>query len=97
MTGGSRPSRDLSGFPARLRLARAARGLSMRALSEALGGAVSAMSISKYENGKAWPRSSVLIALADQLGVGMDFLAGGEVTEVEITHVLKSHNRSRWP
>lgn len=69
----------------------------MRQLSAALDGAVSAMAISKYENGKAWPRSSVLIAISDALGVGLDFLAGGPVTEVEITHVLKAHNRSRWP
>lgn len=90
-------TRDVSGFPARLRLARAAKGMSLRDLSAAIDGAVSAMAISKYERGLSMPKSSVFIALADALGFGAEFLMGGEITAVEITHVAKSHNRSRWP
>ncbi|MFA5269856.1 MAG: XRE family transcriptional regulator [Methanoregula sp.] len=55
----------------RIRMARTAGGLSLRALAEKAG--VSAMAISKYENGKDIPRSGVLIRLSKALGVSIDY------------------------
>ncbi len=55
----------------RIKMARTAAGLSLRALAEKAG--VSAMAISKYENGKDIPRSGVLIRLAEALGVSVDY------------------------
>ena len=58
----------------RLRQARTMRGLSLRGLSEALGGMVSYNALSKYEKGQMMPGSAVVIALADALNVTPDFL-----------------------
>ena len=55
----------------RIKMARTAAGLSLRALAEKTG--VSAMAISKYENGRDIPRSSVLIRLSEALGVSIDY------------------------
>jgi len=55
----------------RIRMARTAGGLSLRALAEKAE--VSAMAISKYENGKDIPRSGVLIRLSKALGVSIDY------------------------
>lgn len=55
----------------RIKMARTAAGLSLRALAEKAG--VSAMAISKYENGKDIPRSGVLIRLSEALGVSVDY------------------------
>jgi len=52
-------------------MARTAAGLSLRALAEKTG--VSAMAISKYENGKDVPRSGVLIRMSEALGVNLDY------------------------
>lgn len=55
----------------RIAAARRAAGLSTRELAERAG--VSAMSISKYENGKATPSSAVLLRMADALEVKVDY------------------------
>lgn len=55
----------------RIKMARTAAGLSLRGLAEKAG--VSAMAISKYENGKDIPRSGVLIRLSEALGVSVDY------------------------
>lgn len=55
----------------RLKQARKAAGLSTRALGEKAG--VSAMSISKYETGKATPSSQVLINLGKALDVKVEY------------------------
>ncbi len=60
-------------FGERLRRGRALRGLSLRALSEALGGIVSHAALQKYEKGEMSPNSSVLLGLADALGVRPDY------------------------
>ena len=60
----------------RLRVARAAAGLSLRDLEARIGRRVTAQAISKYERGEAAPGSGVLIALADALHVPVDHLAG---------------------
>ena len=59
-----------------LKLSRTASGLSLRSLSDAIGNQVSAQAISKYERGEAMPGSGVLMALADALGVTVDYLVG---------------------
>jgi len=55
-------------FGARLKIARARAGLSLRDLQEHLDNLVSAQAIGKYERGEMMPSSRVLIALADVLG-----------------------------
>lgn len=53
----------------RLKQIRLARGLSLDALVEQMGGVVTKQAISKYETGKAQPTPTVLQALAKTLGV----------------------------
>ena len=60
----------------RLKLARAAAGLSLRALADAIGHRVSAQAIGKYERDEAMPGSAVLIALAGALHTTIDYLLG---------------------
>ena len=49
-------------------------GLSLRDLEFRIGKLVTAQAINKYELRKAMPSSDVLVALADALGVSMDYL-----------------------
>ena len=56
-------------FGKHLQLARKKAGYSLRGLSYALDGEVTAQAIGKYERGEMMPRSSVLIHLASVLGV----------------------------
>lgn len=58
----------------RLRLARAAAGLSLRDLEARISSAVTAQAIGKYERDESMPSSGVLIRLADALGVSEDYL-----------------------
>lgn len=58
----------------RLKVARTAAGLSLRGLAERIGNQVSAQMIARYERNEALPSSTVLIALADALGVSEDYL-----------------------
>ena len=60
----------------RLKVARAAAGLSLRDLEARIGGRVTAQAISKYERDESVPGSAVLIALADALHVSVDHLTG---------------------
>ncbi len=55
----------------RIQLARKGAGLSLRALAERAG--VSHTAIAKYEKGTATPSSRVLLALADALGVRVEY------------------------
>ena len=57
----------------KIKVARAAAGLSLRALAEAMGGVVSAQAIGKYERDEDMPGSRALIALSDALGVSPKF------------------------
>ena len=64
----------------KLRVARSASGLSLRALSEAMGGIVSAQAIGKYERNEDMPSSRVLIGLAKALNVSEEYLLSeGEI------------------
>ena len=58
----------------RLRLARAASGLSLRGLELKVGNLVTAQAIGKYERDEDMPRSGVLSALARALNVSEDYL-----------------------
>ncbi len=58
----------------RLKIARAASGLSLRGLEAKIGNLVTAQAIGKYERDEAMPGSRVLIALSDALDVSVDYL-----------------------
>jgi Zn-dependent peptidase ImmA (M78 family) len=58
----------------RLKLARAASGLSLRDLESAIGNLVTAQAIGKYERSEDMPSSGVLSALARALNVSEDYL-----------------------
>lgn len=62
----------------RLKVARAATGLSLRDLSARMGGLVSAQAIGKYERDEDMPGSRALIGLASALGVSEDYLLSDE-------------------
>ncbi len=59
---------------ARLKLARAAAGLSLRDLVNKLDGRVSAQALSKYERDHMMPSSNVLLALSKALDVSPEYL-----------------------
>ena len=61
-------------FAQRLKLARRRSGLSLRSLSSAMDGTVSAQAIGKYERGEMMPSSTVSIALAEALDVPVSYL-----------------------
>src|SRR5688572_8678498 len=60
----------------RLKLARAASGLSLRGLQAAIDDLVSAQAIGKYERDESMPGSGVLLALCRALQVTPEYLAG---------------------
>jgi Zn-dependent peptidase ImmA (M78 family) len=66
----------------RLKLARAAAGLSLRDLESRLGNLVTAQAIGKYERDEMMPGSEVLIALARALDVSEDYLLRAESVEL---------------
>ncbi len=70
----------------RIRLARRKSGLSLRGLSDAMNGRVTAQAIGKYERDEDIPSSGVLMALANTLGVSVGYLMdtqGINLDEVE--------------
>ena len=62
----------------RLRLARAAAGLSLRGLEDRIGKRVTAQAIGKYERNETLPSAGVLAALSQALEVPLDSLFGGD-------------------
>ena len=73
----------------RLKLARGAAGLSLRALEGRIGGRVTAQAIGKYERNKSMPSSGVLIALADGLGVPVEYLTSDQDLVLEAVEFRK--------
>ena len=69
-------------FGDRLKLARKRAGYSLRGLSDALGGEVSAQAIGKYERGEMMPSPGVQSGLAKVLGVTLEFLLSEQVEEL---------------
>ena len=78
----------------RLKGARAASGLSLRALSDAIDNKVSAQAIGKYERDEDMPRSGVLIALSRFLGVSVDFLLSDDDLELDGIEFRKAASSS---
>ncbi len=77
-------------FGGRLKMARKAKLLSMEKLAEQVG--LSTMSISKYENDKMNPDSTMLLKLANALDVKVEFFF--RVVELELAPVkMRSHSR----
>src|SRR5262249_25836763 len=66
----------------RIRLARRKAGLSLRGLSDAMGSAVTAQAIGKYERGEDIPSSGVLSALARALKVSIAYLMDTQSLEL---------------
>lgn len=82
----------------RIRLARRKAGLSLRELSFAMSGKVTAQAIGKYERGEDVPSSGVLMALARALGVSVPYLLdtqGIELTGVEFRTKASTRARDR--
>ena len=79
----------------RLKVARAAAGLSLRALEARIGGRVTAPAISKYERDQSVPGSGVLIALAEALHVSVDHLTGAPDFTLETVEFRKKALASR--
>ena len=73
----------------RLKLARSAAGLSLRGLEEKIGNRVTAQAIGKYERNESMPGSGILIALADALGVSVDYLIGDQEMLLEAVDFRK--------
>lgn len=67
----------------RVRLARRKSGLSLRGLSAASNGRVTARAIGKYERGESVPSSGVLVALSKALGVSLGFLMDAQDIEIQ--------------
>ena len=70
-------------FPRRLRQARLMRGFSLEKLSQSLSSSVTRQAINKYEKGLMKPDSRMLIALADALGVKIDYFYRPFTVEVD--------------
>ena len=79
----------------RLKSARTATGLSLRALAEAMDRKVSPQAIGKYERDEDMPRSGVLIALARALDVEVDYLLGEDELSLEGVEFRKPAATSR--
>ena len=73
----------------RLKLARGAAGLSLRALESRIGGRVTAQAIGKYERNESVPGSGVLIALAEALGVSVEYLTSDQDLVLEAVEFRK--------
>ena len=73
----------------RLKLARSAAGLSLRALEGRIGGRVTAQAIGKYERKESMPGSGVLIALAKALGVSVEYLTSEQDIALEAVEFRK--------
>lgn len=79
-------------FGKRLRQARKMEGLSLRALSDKIGGAVSHNALAKYERGEMMPDSTLLIALARALHQPKGFFfrpMAEEIQQVEFREKTK--------
>lgn len=62
----------------RIKLARRKAGFSLRGLSTAVDGKVTAQAIGKYERGECVPSSGVLVALSKALGVSLSYLVDSQ-------------------
>jgi Zn-dependent peptidase ImmA (M78 family) len=79
----------------RLKLARAAAGLSLRELEERIARRVTAQAIGKYERDESMPSSPVLITLAQALAVTEDYLLSAEDLVLESVEFRKKKITSK--
>jgi Zn-dependent peptidase ImmA (M78 family)/DNA-binding XRE family transcriptional regulator len=79
----------------RLKLARAAAGLSLRDLAARIDNRVSAQQIGKYERDEDVPGSGVLIAISHALGVSLDYLVGDQEMVLEGVEFRKKQITSK--
>lgn len=82
----------------RIKLGRRKAGLSLRELSAAMSGRVTAQAIGKYERGEDIPSSGVLVALAKSLKVSLNYLLdaqGIELCGVEFRTKTNTTGRDR--
>src|ERR1700691_404192 len=82
----------------RIKLARRKAGYSLRDLSDAMNGRVTAQAIGKYERGEDTPSSGVLLALAKALGVSLNYLLdtqGVELSGVEFRTKANTTGKDR--
>ena len=86
-------------FGKRLKSAREMKGFSMADLAGEMSDIISRQAICKYEAGKMLPDSSVLIRLADALGVNIDYFFRPFITsplaEIEFRKKAKMSEKSR--
>jgi transcriptional regulator with XRE-family HTH domain len=75
----------------RLRQLRRARGLSLDALVERIGAAVTKQAISKYELGKTLPSPTILVKLAQALDTKAAYLWSGPAFPVEFLAYRRGH------
>lgn len=78
----------------RLKVARAASGLSLRDLSARIENKVSAQAIGNYERDEDMPGSSVVISLAGALNVSVDYLLSEDNLELESVEFRKNPSTS---
>ena len=81
-------------FGDRLKVARKKAGYSLRGLSHALDGDVTAQAIGKYERHEMMPSSRVLIQLTKVLGVSLEYLLSEQVEELEDVEFRKLSSTS---
>jgi Zn-dependent peptidase ImmA (M78 family) len=79
----------------RLRLARAASGLSLRDLSDKLGNVVTAQALSKYEHDEMMPASPVLLGLARSLDVSPSYLMSSPEVVLEAVEFRRAELGAR--
>jgi Zn-dependent peptidase ImmA (M78 family) len=79
----------------RLKVARAAAGLSLRELQEKIGNLVTAQMIGRYERNEAMPGSAALIALADALEVSENYLVDQSDLRLEAIEFRKNRITNR--
>lgn len=78
----------------KLKVARVAAGLSLRDLSDAIDGRVTAQAIGKYERDEDMPSSGVLMVLAQKLKVSEDYLLRDEELVLESVEFRKKPSSS---
>ncbi len=79
----------------KLKVARSASGLSLRAFADAVGGIVTAQAIGKYERDEDMPSSRVLMALAAGLNVSEEYLLSEDQLALEGVDFRKKVKASR--
>jgi len=81
-------------FGHRLKLARKKAGYSLRGLSDALNGAVTAQAIGKYERGEMMPGTGIMTQLTRVLDVSFEYLLSEQIKKLEDVEFRKLSSTS---